>query len=597
MEYGFTRVGKPTDLTASDCHLIVEQLSDRTLLYSAETGANSSSMYIFGRIACWAIKTNADWSQILQRIPDPATQESVDLRKKVFATKVSTMNFIQSEIEENGITESTFDTLAEVYVRLFPAYGNFDDRSCFLSDDFYGFEPHWDNKSFHSAPDFKTMLKEAFGYYRKDLARKVASLSGSSIALFSNFKDTLTAEQLIEVMGEELSNHCGGWAMIGVTIDKAFKDIETFKRLSPSMRLRLAKNFVSMLEAGDGFEATSMVEDCLTMMRSIPDEHMRRFRSDKTWVSAHNRAVNLASEEVVQNIDPIEFPPEILALNEAPISEDWQLKLLKTPWEYFIAGSKDGLDNCMGKSGYYTKAKNGDSYCLVAVDNEDKMSLKAAIEVSKNSNGWEILQFNGKSNESLDNREQLEDNLSMMLNKRAVERGSSIDLNLGAQADNNLNHENNRVDEDTLAAMMRAVERQLQEIDQDNDPEIIIDDPAFRVQQVFDPSPSDLGFTENEVEAVEPVDIPPLGVATEDELENKYAFSAVMLDGSVANGSPYPVPRTISVKNFHEAVSSAKIANNRFAFPASFEDLEQDIEIKLALEAQAQRVQTENAKS
>lgn len=584
MEYGFTRNGKITDLAAKDCYFIVKQLPDRTLLYTVEGGENSSSMYLFGRIVCWAIRANVDWSQILQRIPDPETQESMNLRKKVFSTKKATMDFIQGEIEEKGISESAFDALAEIYVRLFPAYGNFDDRSCFLSDDFYGFEPNWDNETFHSAPNFKIMVKEAFGVYRKDLARKVASLSASSIALFSNFKDSLTPEQLIEIMDEPLSNHCGGWAMIGVTIAKSLKDSETFNRFSPGMRSRLAKNFVAMLEDGDGFEATSMVQDCLVMIKSIPDEHMKRFRSDKTWVSIHNRAVHLASEETIQSIDPIDFPAEVLALDEAPISANWQLKLLKTPWDYLLAGNKDGLNNCMGKSGYYTKAKNGDSYCLVAVDSKDKMSLKAAIEIAKGEKGWDILQFNGKSNEQLDNKEELEDELSMILNNRKVQRDHSHILNAAVQPDNNMEHENERLDRDLLGQMARVVERQLQEIDENTNPEIIIDDPGFRVQEVFDPTPEQLGLKVETNTKIDCIEIPPMDELTDEELACEYSFSEVMLDGNIANGSLHPVPRTMSAKSFYEAVNSSNRARNTFAFPPNFTDLEEAIEIKLAFE-------------
>lgn len=600
MEYGFTKNGKPTTIGADDCTIIVKQEKDRTLLYDSAAGLESSSMYTFGRIACRVINSKGQWGEVLNRIPDPLNEESVKLREKLISTKHETLEFAKSEIGQ-PISDQLVNDLIESFARLFPAYGIFDDRYNFLSDDFYGFEPHWPHRDFHNAPNFKTLVQEAFGVYRKDLARRVAKLSGSNIALFSNFKNSLTPEQLIELIDEPFSPNLGGWSMLGSNLNTALEDVDSFNRFSPTVRLKLAKDLLASLEEGDGFDTASTIQDSLVMLKSVPQDCLKRFKSDRTWSTVHNRAISFASDETIRNIDPIVFPSAIDNLDGKSLTSEWKMKVLRTPWEYLRAGSKDGLDNCMGKSGYYTKAKEGKSYCIVAGDERE---LKAAIEVSYNEGKWEALQFNGKSNAALPNKEELEDALSMLLNNQKAERKPKRSIVREAQ-----NEPMN------LGTIQQAVQRQLLALDLEDDLEAQDDNlevqgelelepeqplaqgliqettynekPVFKLVEVLD---SEINIEARETELLDPIEIPPLGELGE-EAETEYSFQAVMLDGVDVESELAPSPRILKVGDFMQAVASKRRVNNIYAFPANFSDLEQAVERKLTKEANLKRTE------
>lgn len=420
MDYGFDRNGKPVEATSEEAAYALTVGSDRSFLYRTqriEEGA--CSMYHFGQLACWAIRTDFDWKPLLSVLPDPETPEKLDLQEKLSEDWPKIRSFIDDELGKE-ISRSTFDDILETFCRLFPAYGHFDDMVNFLSDNYYSFDPSWNFKEYHSAPTFRRLIEEAFGVYRKDLARAVSKSNGSAMALLAHFKDSVTPEQMVQLLAMEIPSSCAGWGFLGVRFDGALSDLSSLKLLSPALRFHLAEDLIHRLinsdgedAAYDGFETVAIIEDTLTMLRSVPEGELKRFRSDRTWNQVHSRAVALASEDDVETLEAIRIPQKLEELDGELILDHFRLALLRRPVDFLRAGSKSGLDNCMGKAGYYTKAKNGESYCFVAyVDDR----LRAGIELEETKDGWRVLQLNGPHNGPLEGARSFEHQLLRRLN-------------------------------------------------------------------------------------------------------------------------------------------------------------------------------------
>lgn len=525
MEQGFDRLG---ELVASDhasCSYVLGEHSGRPVFYHRAQGIETGSMYSFGRLACWAIKAaDFNWQNILDLVPDPDTAEKHELKMKLMGTEESTIDFVMDEIDPQGISSEVFEQIAELFSRLFPAHGHFEDRWNFLSDNFYSFEPSWSFRSYHTAPDFRTLIEEAFGSYRKDIARAAVRNSGSALALLTHFSSTLTSEQMVALLERTEGTKCGGWAFIGTSFDAALANSESFGRLGSALRFRLVNDLLDRLEAdgSDGFITAAILEDTLTMLQSVPDSELKRFRSDRSWDQVHGRAVELASDEEIEALDPIDFPKAIEALDGLQLSS-MGLKLLRTPLDYLRSGSESGLNNCMGKAGYYTKAKKGESYCLVGYRN---LRLVAGVELESHEGKWRVLQLNGPKNALVDDRSSLEDQILLQLNGELEERKHS-EPQPGAGPGNY---------EDLVAIVERI------------DPAIAPVRPeGYRV--------------------LDPIEIPPLGELTGEELEENYAFGAVAFDGAqVADGELAAPPRVMSVREFNERTRDNP-RQLHFAFP------------------------------
>jgi len=424
MDQGFDRTGAPVAADAEDCVYVLSELNGRTSLLRrvGETFA-PYSMYDFGQVACWSVKVGFSWKAILEELPDPDTQEKRVLSEKLTSDWDRIEDFVKQEIQSEGISREFFDELVEVYSRLFPAFGHYSDMVNFMSDNYYSFDPAWNFRSFHSAPDFRTLIEEAFGVYRKDLARAVSKSNGSVISMLSYFKDEISSEQMVRLIEEnrDLGDH-SAWGFLGSTFDEILSDLSVFSRLAPALKLRLIEDLFEQIMVGrnqdevedaDGFSTANILRDTLVMLDTVPDSELKRFRSDRNWDQVHGRAVVASGGTIVTAPDSIPVPLEILELDGEPLLIHFRLKLLQTASDFLQAGSKSGLANCMGKAGYYTKSRKGKSYCFVVHTN---LELVAGIEIGKVAEGWKVLQLNGPGNRKLEFAKALEDELLLRLN-------------------------------------------------------------------------------------------------------------------------------------------------------------------------------------
>lgn len=470
MDKGFTIQGKLIEADSPECFYLLTTVNNRTALFLKSSTIDSASIYSFGRLAFHGIQAEANWSTILEHVPDPVNTEKAELKEKLLSQREANRAYLQDELESEAISEDTYEQLTELFSRLFPAYGHFIDKVNFLSDNYYGFEPSWHFDDFHVAPDFKSLVTEAFGVYRKDLARSVAKSSGSTIALLSLFRNSITMEQMIELLEESKLSSKSGWAIVSQNIRNTVADLSSFDRLNPALRFRLVKDLLATIEISEDevFGDLSMIEDSLTMLASVSSKNLKRFRSDRTWEEVHNRAMELASDESVEKLNSLSLPAMLTQLDGSVMLERLKLRLLRTPLDFVRAGSKHALDNCMAKSGYYSKAKQGESYCLViydllaieecsqetpqisseltavhseitaadsTVDNFAQTSeakgrlstvgLVAGVELQLAGGRWRVLQLKGASNRPLEDRELISSYLLEVLGTASSSSQSS----------------------------------------------------------------------------------------------------------------------------------------------------------------------------
>ena len=420
MEQGFSMAGTPVAVDSDSCKLILTELNGRPVIRWNNESEDFGSMYDFGSVACIAIRGNFRWDALVELIPDPGTEERFQLRDKLLGRWDAISAFLADEILNGEVYDfEAYAQIVELFSRLYPAYGHFEDKQNFLSDNFYSFEPAWSFRSYHTAPDFRTMVEEAFGGYRKDLARVVAQSSGSTIDLFSRFSSSVSSEEMTDLLLSYSKEDFRDWSFVGTGVDSTLEDPTHFNRLNHALRLRLIHDFLDTLlkPEGSGFALANIVDDTLVMLQSIPDSELKRFRSDRSWDQVHSRAVGLASDEDVSGLGPLSFPRAIESLEGQSLQNNTGLKILRSPFDFLRAGSSSGLANCMGSAGYYTKAKNGESYCLVGYS-EEKLTL--GIELQEENGSWKVLQLNGPGNKAVAERSVFEEELLLKLNGKTL---------------------------------------------------------------------------------------------------------------------------------------------------------------------------------
>ncbi len=419
MDKAFDRSGSPTTLGSPSAYLVLTSRNGRPLLQQDRgEGIELISPYSFGGLAAYLIRIDFSWTALLEAVPSPETLEQAELRRSLLSQRGMIQNYYRDEIKASGIADDVYEELVELYSRLFPVFGRFLDSHHFLSDNFYSFDPIWSFRDFQSAPDFHSLLEEAFGCYRKDLARAVARSKGSAICTLSHLWSYFTVEQLVELLDRFDSRFTQGFGYAAKSFEGAMEYSAAFGRLSPRLRYILALDLLELIRdrERDEFVFIGLIRDTLVMLESVADSDLKRFRSDRSWDAVHNRATLLASpDKSMGTAREISFPEVVESLENAHVGDGLSLKLLRVPLEFTLAGSQRGLDNCMGSAGYYTKALNGESYCLII---HRAGELEAALEIAfeRDSRSWKIVQLNGKGNRKLKDSDRLRATVLELLN-------------------------------------------------------------------------------------------------------------------------------------------------------------------------------------
>lgn len=416
-EYGFDLTGASVNTTDDSCTHILLVKDGRSQFYSKSAGVNSASIYSFGVLIGRILeasktKESYDWDNILAVLPDPGTDDKITLQKDLLKLEKETRYYAENELGVSNVSTDDYLKLTEIYTRLFPAFGHFNDSSLFIADNFYGFEPVWKVRDYHSAPTFKILIEETFSAYRKDLARAFSASNGSAISLLAQFSGSVTPEQAVKLLSLPTERSLWGWGIVGDNLSNALADLTQFNRLSNTLRYRLIEDLLETLRTTeDGWGIATLLEDTFTMLESVTDSDLKRFKSDKTWEQVHGRAIELCSGDGDSKMSTNPIPHEVQSLDGAEICST-KFAILKKPVDFHHAG--EALNNCMAKAGYFTKFRRGKSISLIGFNGErPAVGLEIALDEGK----WKVLQLNGVNNQTLDNRKEIEEALLESLNK------------------------------------------------------------------------------------------------------------------------------------------------------------------------------------
>lgn len=417
MEYGFDVKGAIVEIDDASCTHVLAVENGRSRFYTKRIGINSASMYSFGVVIGQLLSSASDakisynWENLLQVLPDPGTEEKVNLQKGLLKLEKEVHYYAESELNVKDLSTDEYLKLVEVYSRLFPAFGHFRDNSLFVADNFYGFEPAWKFRDYHSAPTFKVLVEETFGTYRKDLAKAFASSNGSAISLVAIFSQSVTAEQSVRLLSIPAAPALWGWGIVGDTLSNALADLTQFNRLSGSLRYRLIEDLLENLRTTeDGWSLSTMLEDTFTMLETVKDNDLKRFKSDKTWDQVHGRAIELCSGDGDAKMGRNAIPIEVKNVEGVDICST-RFAILRNPIDFQHAG--EALNNCMAKAGYFTKFRRGKSISLIGFNGEN---AAIGLEIARDEGVWKVLQLNGVNNQRVDNRQEMEEVLLKSLN-------------------------------------------------------------------------------------------------------------------------------------------------------------------------------------
>lgn len=416
-EYGFDLTGASVKTADDNCSHILSVKDGRSQFYSKSTGVNSASMYSFGLVIGRILEDSKtegpyNWDNLLEVLPDPGTDDKIRLQNDLLKLEKEVLYYAENELGVTNISTDDFVKLTEIYSRLFPAFGHFNDSSLFIADNFYGFEPIWKVRDYHSAPTFRILIAETFGTYRKDLARAFSGSNGSAISLLAQFNKSVTPEQAVKLLSIPADRSLWGWGIIGDNLSNVLADLTQFNRLSNTLRYRLIEDLLETFRiTDDGFGVITLLEDTFTMLESVTDADLKRFKSDKTWDQVHGRAIELCSGDGDSKMSRNTIPNEVESLDGAEICST-KFSILRKPVDFHHAG--EALNNCMAKAGYFTKFRRGKSISLIGFNGE---SPAVGLEIGLDDGKWKVLQLNGVNNQMLDNRAEIEEGLLESLNK------------------------------------------------------------------------------------------------------------------------------------------------------------------------------------
>lgn len=309
------------------------------------------------------------------------------------------------------LTKDCFLAISKLYTILFPVFGKLRKEIIFF-DYYYQYFPSYSYFPWQNAGSWKELITEAFGIYRKDLSKVLETSSNISFPTLSLFSSYMPIESILTTTDNlDLTKWFPQHGIIedlnGVRNTVLLSQLE---RLPLKVRKRLLVDFFNSSEENeDNGVNTPQVEDALTMLAQVSDENMKRYHSDKTWFEVHNRSINYAEGDTLEDKTlEVAIPHWLKKINEKffEISDvSYGVKVLTKPNEFKLLGNY--LNICIGKAGYYGKAFNGDSYSLSLESSQETF----AVEVDFVDGELKIKQLVSFNNVSPNNYNILRDNL------------------------------------------------------------------------------------------------------------------------------------------------------------------------------------------
>lgn len=357
-----------------------------------------SSPHFFGSVVTQALRNKVSFDHVLEFLSPIIDNKGFQIEfSKYFSREdnENAANYISEEFNADKPDSETVTTLAKIYFACFPVFARFAKKTnhSFIDDGFYGFVNPTTYESYHSARNYREFITEVFGTYRKDLANYAESGNNMIFKLMSELTDILSVESMVKIMKHYYENDCN---LIVMEIDVETIDFVPMLKLQVLAREALIIEFIS--QKNDEIPAYFM-DDTMDMLDLTTAKGLHDIRGKHTWAEVHDIAMRNC-ETVSENGSSIDFPKELHSLEELKLL-GYDFTPLVTPSDFIQLGNE--LDICIGRAGYYRRARRDSSYCMsLSKDNTNV----AAIEITRNQGGWKISQLYAKMNTIMkDNRE------------------------------------------------------------------------------------------------------------------------------------------------------------------------------------------------
>lgn len=353
-----------------------------------------ASPYSFGLVFPNNRDFKADKLQKLQRftVAAPGGQYAPPFP---YERQLEIISFYGVDELDMQIPEANALLLAQLYHSSFPIFWQWPltQNTCVIYDGFYGRYISQNYEPYYSAITYEAMVVGIFGVARKGTLRETRNFNFDQLTLANMFCGLLPVDVILSV----LKNSSSDFYNFSLDRDK----YQALERLSKPQIRRLMESVIA-----DRNSDLFLMNDALTMLLDVPEADLRRLKGLRDWSDLHERVMRLidvdGDNEVV-----IQIPKELIEL--ATHSQTSALKLVPLMRAHEFIEVGETLDICIGKSNYFSKARQGETYCMTGlVDGKPTI----AIEFGRSDTQWKILQFRGFQN---------------MIPEKAVEQQAAIE--------------------------------------------------------------------------------------------------------------------------------------------------------------------------
>jgi hypothetical protein len=307
-----------------------------------------------------------------------------------------------------ALSETAALTIAKLFIGLYPVFSHFllPRATDMLYDGFYGMASGVEKYlPYHSIGDYRTFVATVWGAARKDTLRLTSSLQDVHLALIYSFHRVLPAAVLAPLVEELLP--AAGYPSYFTTQPQAY---DALLRVTPHQRKELFQELFCTKRTTDGAHyPEEFVDDTLSMLLLVPEEKLSRLKGATTWQELHHRAMKEASAPLEEG--SLKLPAAVKNLAHASLLS-YKVEPLTSGAAFLAAGAE--LSICLGQAGYYQKALNGESYCLLGSLQTGELAW--ALEVEFHHPAWYVRQLRGRDNVRLADEEALITLISTTMN-------------------------------------------------------------------------------------------------------------------------------------------------------------------------------------
>ena len=271
--------------------------------------------------------------------------------------------------------------LAQLYHSSFPVFWEWSKSTCIIYDGFYDQFAAGNYEKYFSETTYEGIVKAIFGVVRKDTLRETRGFNFNKLSLAFTFQGLLPVDIILDVLKNT--------SLLHYDFPLNQKRYSALNRLS-RVQVRLLMESMMNDSDSDIFRR----DDALTMLLEVPDQHLKKLKGVRCWSDLHDRVMRLVNVDD-DDKSTVQIPKLIMALAATGASTGLKLTPLVKANDFIRLG--ETLNICIGKSTYFAKARQGESYCLAGFDG---VKPALAIEIASKNNMWKVLQYRGMNNSS-----------------------------------------------------------------------------------------------------------------------------------------------------------------------------------------------------